>query len=133
MRKISHKLSHMFNLPLFAVWCIDRLISVVYYRKHKARIVRHQVIGETEYIVTHVKLEQPVEPGAGDIYYLTQHMFNKWGMPQRAHPFTSFSNHKKMDATWDVGFVTSVIADDQQWFKSWTRRLAEVELYTGMY
>ena len=129
LRKITHRRAHAFNLPILMLWCIDRFISVAWYRKYTGRIYRHQVIGTTEYVVTYVKLSHPVTKGVGDVYYVTQ---SERGLPQRAHPLTSFSNHSlEKDSPWDIGFVTSIMHNDEQWFKCWTRKVAELELKTG--
>ena len=128
IRKISHELSHIFNLPCLLLWFIDRLLCFVVYRRSNAEIVKKKIIGENEYLELRVKLNKSFEYNVGDVYYLlSEH--NKLSL-ERAHPFTSFSNHSK-DTSWDVGFIMSVMDDDLQWFPSWTRRACNIVLYSG--
>lgn len=41
---------------------------------------------------------------------------------ERAHPFTSFSNHDDNDQSWDIGIILAVQEDYKQWFPAWTRQ-----------
>lgn len=128
IRKITHGLSHVFNLPVLIIWCIDRLLCIFVYRKCTGKIITKNVIGTNEYTVTFVKLSRSEhEPGVGDIYYLHHnHKMFRNLVPQRAHPFTSFSNHGE-DSSWDIGFVMTVMEDHEQWFLPWTNWLAPTD------
>ena len=121
IRKITHSLSHLFNLPMLIIWCIDRFLCIVLYRKNKGYVVRKDVIGNNEYTVIYMKLDKEREAGVGDLYYL-HHNHKLFGdiIPQRAHPFTSFGNHGS-DTSWDIGFVMTVMKDHEQWSLPWTR------------
>ena len=121
IRKITHSLSHLFNLPMLIIWCIDRLMCIVLYRINKGHAVRKNVIGNNKLTVVFMKLDRQLKPGVGDVYYLHQN-YKLFGdiIPQRAHPFTSFSNHGE-DSSWDIGFVMTTIEDQEQWTLPWTR------------
>ena len=133
IRKITHGLAHAFNLPFLTMWCLARLLSVVLYRLNFGRIATKEVIGHNKYVELRVKLNKSNKMSVGDIYFLDMNK-GKFGLPnfERTHPFTSFSNHS-CDASWDVGFILSVMDDDLQWFPSWTRKLRNVEENYGMF
>ena len=40
---------------------------------------------------------------------------------ERAHPFTSYSNHG-VDTSWDIGLIITVQEDYKQWSPAWTRK-----------
>lgn len=123
IRKITHGLAHVFNLPILLIWCIDRLFSIVYYRK-SVGTAKANVIGDNEYLMIRVKLNKQFEKNIGDVYYLLNEQHRTGFLsPERSHPFTSFSNHDVNDPSWDIGFIISIMPDDTQWFPSWTRRL----------
>ncbi|XP_066910553.1 uncharacterized protein [Clytia hemisphaerica] len=123
IRKITHGLAHVFNLPVLLIWCIDRLISIVYYRKSRGTAER-KIIGKNEYIDVRVKLNKKFKPEIGDVYFLLKSNDRRFTLsPERSHPFTSFSNHDVTDASWDIGFIITMMDDDSQWFPAWTRRL----------
>ena len=127
IRKITHGLAHFFNLPMRIIWCVDRLLSIWLYRHQHSHIVRKEVIGNNEYIVMYVKLDKNVKHAVGDVYYLHQQVKESTGMlPQRSHPFTTFRNLSQ-DSTWDVGFVMSIMEDEEQLCLPWTGWLATDE------
>ena len=127
IRKITHGLAHVVNLPLLIIWCIDRALSIWVYRHNRGRIVRKEVIGNNEYLVVYMKLDKDVSHAVGDVYYLLQEMKGSTGiLPQRSHPFTTFANLSQ-DATWDIGFVISIMDDEKQLCLPWTRWLASSE------
>ncbi|KAJ7355034.1 hypothetical protein OS493_028242 [Desmophyllum pertusum] len=124
IRKITHGLSQVVNLPMLVIWCIDRLLSIWIYRHHRGRIVRKEVIGNNEYVVLYIKLNKDVKCAVGDVYYLLHEMKGSTGiLPQRSHPFTTFANLSQ-DSTWDIGFVISIIDDEKQLYLPWTSWLA---------
>ena len=125
IRKITHGLAHVVNLPMLLIWCIDRLLCIFVYRKCKGRIVKKYVIGNNEYMIVFLKLNSKEKRGVGDIFYIHHKMFQNM-VPQRAHPFTSFSNHGT-DSSWDIGLVMTVIEDYNQWFLPWTNWLGPRE------
>ena len=125
IRKITHGLAHVTNLPILIMWCIDRILSIWFYRRHDARIVRKEVIGNNEYVILHVKLDNDVKYTVGDVYYLLHKMKGSTGiLPQRSHPFTTFANFSQ-DSTWDIGFVISIMEDENQLCLPWTNWLAD--------
>ena len=127
IRKITHGLAHVVNLPMLIIWCIDRVLSIWVYRRHRGRIVQKQVIGNNEYVVVYVKLDKDVKHAVGDVYYLLHEMKGSTGiLPQRSHPFTTFANLSQ-DSTWDIGFVISIMEDDKQLCLPWTSWLANSE------
>ena len=127
IRKITHGLAHVFNLPILIIWCVDRILSIFLYRYHRGHIVRKEVLGNNEYVVLYVKLAKNVKIAVGDVYYLHHQVRDNTGiLPQRSHPFTTFGNLSQ-DSTWDIGFVMSIIDDDKQLCLPWTNWLAEVE------
>lgn len=124
IRKITHGLAHVTNLPILIIWCIDRLVSIYFYRRHEGHIVRKEVIGK-DYVILHVKLDKEVEHTVGDVYYLLHQPKGSTGiLPQRSHPFTTFANLSK-DSTWDIGFVISIMEDYNQLCLPWTYWLAD--------
>ena len=127
IRKISHEMAHLFNLPFLLLWCIDRLLSITLYRRSIASIVKKRIIGMNEYVDMRVKLNTSFKSGIGDVYYVVE---NKQLYPQRAHPFTTYKNNTS-DNSWDIGFIISVMEDDLQWFPSWTRTICSVENSQG--
>ena len=127
IRKITHKFAHLFNLPFLLLWCLDRFLSITLYRKSIARIVQKRIIGMNQYVDIRVQLNRSFKSGVGDVYYVVQ---NKELSPQRAHPFTTYSNNTA-DESWDIGFIISVMEDDLQWFPSWTRTICSVEKSEG--
>ena len=127
IQKITHGLAHFFNLPMLIIWCVDRLLSIWLYRHQHGHIVRKEVIGNNEYIVMYVKLDKNVKHAVGDVYYLHQQVKESTGMlPQRSHPFTTFGNLSQ-DSTWDIGFVMSIMEDEEQLCLPWTSWLATEE------
>ena len=124
IRKITHGLAHVVNLPMLIIWCVDRVLSIWLYRRHRGRIVRKKVLGNNEYVVLYVKLNKGVKYAVGDVYYLHHHFKESTGMlPQRSHPFTTFANLSE-DSTWDIGFVISIMEDEEPLFFPWTNWLA---------
>uniref|UniRef100_A0A7S1G3Y1 Uncharacterized protein n=1 Tax=Bicosoecida sp. CB-2014 TaxID=1486930 RepID=A0A7S1G3Y1_9STRA len=112
IRKNSHPLSQIFNLPVLAAWAIDRAVSVFCYRRHSARVVRARIIGQATvlYCKTHGGTggcggrESSAARAPGDTWFLrdgpaatSERMSGGviepllgWG--RRAHPFTAFVN-----------------------------------------
>ena len=125
VRKMSHRLSWIFNIPLMIIWLIDRFLSVKYYRKSHGEIVKKRIIGNNEYIEIRVKLNKNFKKAVGDVYYLLEDNEKLFTL-ERSHPFTSFSNHTE-DASWDVGFIITVVEDHQQSSPAWTRRLRSTD------
>ncbi|KAK2548788.1 hypothetical protein P5673_030931 [Acropora cervicornis] len=124
IRKITHGLSHVANLPLLMLWCLDRLLSICVYRHQRAKIERKEIIGNNEYLVVFIKLGKEVTHNVGDVYYTHHFMEKNVGLaPQRSHPFTTFSNLSN-DRTWDIGLVISIMEDTEQLFLPWTSWLA---------
>ena len=124
IRKITHGLSQVTNLPILALWCFDRLLSIWVYRHHHGRIVRKEVIGNNEYVIMYIKLDKDVKHAVGDVYYLLHQMKGSTGLlPQRSHPFTTFANVSQ-DSSWDIGFVISILEDEEQMCLPWTSWLA---------
>lgn len=124
IRKITHGLSQVANLPILVLWCIDKILSILCYRRNRGHIVRREVLGDNEYVIMYVKLDSDVKHAVGDVYYLLHTRKENTGMlPQRSHPFTTFANMSQ-DSTWDIGLVISVIEDDQQMCLPWTKWLA---------
>ena len=72
VRKIYHGLTHVFNLPLLFCWLVDRILSVVYYRKSTAEVVSKKVVGAHEYVELRLKLDKTYVHGFGDIYYFLE-------------------------------------------------------------
>ena len=110
IRKITHTLAHFLNLPLLILWCVDRLLSVAWYRKLQG-YVAHKMVYDN-YIILLLKLNKSVSHGVGDTYYLLNRSSNGAPPLQRSHPFTSFSNHGMSlrseevgvaEKTWDIG------------------------------
>ena len=127
IRKITHGLAHFTNLPMLIIWCIDRALSIWIYRHHRGRIVRKEVIGNNEYIVVYIKLNNGAKHAVGDVYYLLHEMKGGTGiLPQRSHPFTTFANLSQ-DSTWDIGVVISIMEDENQLCLPWTTWLANSE------
>lgn len=127
IRKITHGLAHVMNLPFLIFWCIDRLLSIVLYRRSNCTISAKQITSDEKYIVVYMKSDVYNKRTVGDVYYLSLASKRRQLLSlERAHPFTSFSNHSK-DKSWDIGFVISVMDDHTQWFPSWTRRLFSVD------
>ena len=127
IRKISHGLSQVANLPILGLWCIDRVLSIWVYRHRHGRIVRKDVIGNNEYVIMYIKLDKDVKHAVGDVYYLLHQEKGSTGiLPQRSHPFTTFANLSQ-DSTWDIGFVISIMEDEEQMCLPWTRWLANSE------
>ncbi|XP_068716302.1 uncharacterized protein [Montipora foliosa] len=125
IRKITHGLAHVVNLPLLLIWCLDRVLSIWVYRRQHAQIVRKEVIGNNEYVVVYIKLDKKVTHAVGDVYYTHHFMRESLGvLPQRSHPFTTFFNLSQ-DTTWDIGLVISIMQDGEQLFLPWTSWLAE--------
>lgn len=125
IRKITHGLAHVFNLPMLIIWCLDRVLSIWVYRHHHARIVQKKVIGNNEYVVLYLKLDSHVKYAVGDVYYLHHNVKESSGIvPQRSHPFTTFANSSP-DSTWDIGVVVSIMEDEEQLFLPWTSWLAK--------
>ena len=123
IRKITHGLSQVANLPILIIWCIDRIFSIWFYRRNCGRIVRKEVVGNNEYVIMYVKLDRDVKHTVGDVYYLLHKKKENTGMlPQRSHPFTTFANLSQ-DSTWDVGFVISIMEDEEQMCLPWTKWL----------
>lgn len=132
VRKMSHRLSWIFNIPLMIVWLIDRFLSIKYYRKSNACIVKKRVIGNNEYVDIRVKLNKTFKKTVGDVYYLLEgDEQRKLISFERSHPFTSFSNHTK-DSSWDIGFIITVVEDYQQSSPAWTRKLRRMDEAQGM-
>lgn len=127
IRKISHGLSHLFNLPMLIVWLLDMLMSVVIYHKRIGGVRKHSSIGQHQYIDIKVKLKSPIKPSVGDVYYLLD---ERSSVMERAHPFTCYSNHSK-DDTWDIGFIIAIMDQEKQWTPAWTRRLYKQALEQG--
>ncbi|KAJ7382880.1 hypothetical protein OS493_032253 [Desmophyllum pertusum] len=124
IRKIAHGLSQVVNLPMLVVWCIDRLLSIWVYRHHHGRLVRKDVIGNNEYVIMYIKLDKGVKHAVGDVYYLLHQEKESTGiLPQRSHPFTTFANLSQ-DSTWDIGFVISIMDEEEQMCLPWTSWLA---------
>ena len=124
IRKITHGLSQVVNLPVLIIWCLDRALSIWVYRHHHGRIVRKRVVENNEYIVVYIKLDKDVEYAVGDVYYLHHQIKGSSGVvPQRSHPFTTFANLSQ-DSTWDIGLVVSVMEDEEQLCLPWTSWLA---------
>ena len=131
VRKMSHRLSWIFNIPLMIVWLIDRFLSVKYYRKSQAQIVEKRIVGNNEYVDIRVKLSKNFNKTAGDVYYLLEdERRSKCISFERSHPFTSFSNHTK-DTSWDVGFIITTVEDHLQSSPAWTRRLRSMDESQG--
>ncbi|XP_057311384.1 uncharacterized protein LOC130649170 [Hydractinia symbiolongicarpus] len=127
IRKITHGLAHVINLPFFIFWCIDRLLSIVLYRRSNCTISAKQVTSDGKYIVVYMKSDVYNKRTVGDVYYLSLASKRRQLLSlERAHPYTSFNNHSK-DKSWDIGFVIRVMDDHTQWFSSWTRRLFNVD------
>ena len=127
IRKITHGLSQVVNLPMLIIWCVDRLLSIWVYRHQNGRIVRKEVLGNNEYVVVYVKLDKHVRHAVGDVYYLHHQLKHSAGMvPQRSHPFTTFANFSQ-DPSWNIGFVISIMEDDEQLCLPWTSWLANAE------
>ena len=123
-RKIFHGLSQVVDLPIFVLWCIDRVLSIWVYRHQNGHIVRKEVIGNNEYVFMYIKLDKNVEHAVGDVYYLLHREKGSTGiLPQRSHPFTTFANFSQ-DSTWDVGFAISIMEDQKQMCLPWTSWLA---------
>lgn len=123
IRKITHGLAHVTNLPILIIWCVDRLVSIYFYRRHDGHIVEKEVIGK-DYVILYVKLDKDVKHTVGDVYYLLHQPKGSTGIaPQRSHPFTTFANMTK-NSTWDIGFVISIMEDDDQLCLPWTHWLA---------
>ena len=94
------------------------------YRHHRGRIVPKKVLGNNEYVVLYVKLNKGVKYAVGDVYYLHHQFIESTGMlPQRSHPSTTFANLSQ-DSTWDIGFVISIMEDEESLFFPWTNWLA---------
>ena len=124
IRKITHGLSQCTNLPILALWCFDRLLSIWVYRHHLGYVVHKEVIGNNEYVIMYVKLDKEVRHAVGDVYYLLHQVKGSTGiLPQRSHPFTTFANLSQ-DSTWDIGFVISILEDEDQMCLPWTSWLA---------
>ena len=127
IRKITHGLAHVTNLPMLIIWCIDRAVSIWIYRHHQGSIVRKEVIGNNEYIIVYIKLKNGTKHAVGDVYYLLHEMEGSTGiLPQRSHPFTTFANFSQ-DSTWDIGVVISIMEDEKQLCLPWTNWLANSE------
>lgn len=77
MRKISHALSQTFNIPVFVLWMVDRILSITSYRKSAATVVSRRVIGAHEYVELKLKLNKTFKHGFGDIYYFLTKVINK--------------------------------------------------------
>ena len=127
IRKITHGLAHVFNLPMLLLWCIDRLVSILFYRKSNGSMKSLKVIGDNEYMDVRFKLNKNFDHGIGDVYYLLKNTNRCIVSPERSHPFTSFANHNPSDASWDIGFIMTIMDDNAQWFPSWTRRLRNTD------
>ena len=134
VRKLSHALARVFNIPLMIVWLIDRFLSIKYYRNSKARIVKKRVIGDNEYVDIRVKLNKTFEKTVGDVYYLLEtDERRKLISFERSHPFTSFSNHYTKDNSWDIGFIITVVEDHKQSSPAWTRKLRRMDEAQGIF
>ena len=70
IRKITHGLAHFFNTPFLGLWILDRVLSVVYYRRSNGMLVSRKVIGAHEYVELRLKLNKYFQRGIGDVYYL---------------------------------------------------------------
>ncbi|XP_022792345.1 uncharacterized protein LOC111331484 isoform X2 [Stylophora pistillata] len=123
IRKITHGLSQVANLPILVLWCIDKILSILYYRRNCGHVVRKEVVGDNEYVIMYVKLDSNVKHAVGDVYYLLHKGENTGMLPQRSHPFTTFANMSQ-DSTWDIGFVISIMEDEEQMCLPWTKWLA---------
>ena len=114
IRKITHGLAHVVNLPMLIIWCVDRVLSIWLYRHHRGRIVRKKVLGNNEYVVLYVKLNKGVKYAVGDVYYLHHQFKESTGMStqliQEAEGMQSPSHYLLFATGSGCGYLLDVLS-----------------------